>query len=175
MLKYILLVVFLIVLAYLYWSSAILGTVEKFTVRFGDKEIGRRTSLKVNKALQPPYVQYLGAKDGANYTLMMTDPDAAKDDAQAYKWVDREWLLTEIPGTKLKKGLANVEGAAHTITPYIFNKEKYNHMHDIRLYEQPNKLAGTNVRDEPSNWDYNDFIDKHNLKLVGEKKFCRLG
>jgi len=170
--KYALFVFVLIIALVYYWSVAINSDIQKLIVKYDDTLISGLPKLSVQLTQKMPYIEYPKAESKL-YTVMLTDPtapDTRKPDSGPW----RHWLVVNVPGDKIRKGNANLEGTGNIITPYKGPNPPIGsgrHRYELQIYEQPGKLTGPQVRDERRNWNIDKFIEEHNLYLLERKTY----
>ncbi|TRY61269.1 hypothetical protein TCAL_12549 [Tigriopus californicus] len=83
-----------------------LSNVAKLQVQFGGKgeilEVDLGKEIALNQVQQEPEITF-EPESGANYTLIMVDPDApSRKKPVAREWL--HWLMVDIPGANIKAG-----------------------------------------------------------------------
>lgn len=171
MVQYLLLVIILVVVLSIYWSTAVYGDLEKLEVKYNTRLVGvpRLTVLDTQKQ---PSIKYPGADESALYAVVIVDPDAPNTlTDHAY----RHLFVVDIPGSKLVAGIKNIEGSGRLLTTYIPPsppKKSGIHNYQIRLYlQRKGRWAEDPIADQRSNWPIELIAEKANLYEVERRTF----
>lgn len=175
--KYALFVFILIISLVYYWSVAISADLNKIVVKYDDIYVTGVPKLSKKETQKPPYVEYPNADIKKLYTVMLIDPtapDTRKPDSGPW----RHLLMVNVPGLKLQKGVANLEGSGEILSPYHGPNPPVGsgrHNYQLQIYEQPGKLIGPQVKDSRQNWNIDRFVQDNNLYLLDQKTFTVRG
>lgn len=171
MIQYLILILVLIITLGIYWSMAIYGDLEKFDVSYNNYRLIGVPRLTSKDTIKIPYIKYPASDANRLYTIIMVDPDAPNTLlGNAY----RHLMVVDIPGSKLQKGLANIEGVGRLLTPYTPPKPAQNtgiHNYQIRLYVQNGRWLGDPISNTRKNWPVDLIAEKANLYEIDRKTF----
>lgn len=171
MIQYLVLSIILVVVLALYWSVAVYGDLEKFEVSYNGNRLLGVPRLTRNDTLKSPYIKYPAADSNAFYTIIMVDPDAPNTlPDHAY----RHLMVVDVKGSKLQKGIGNIEGSGRPLTEYTPPappKGSGIHNYQIRLYLQKSRWAENPIAEKRSNWPVELVAEKANLYEVARRTF----
>lgn len=171
MVQYFILTLILVVVLALYWSTAVYGDLDKFEVSYDNLKLVGVPRLNSKETLKAPYIKYPAANPNSLYTIIIADPDAPNTSTGA---AYRHLMVVDVLGSKLQKGIGNVEGSGRLLTEYLPPKPPKGsgiHNYQIRLYLQKSRWAENPIAEKRSNWPIDLIAENANLYEVDRRTF----
>ncbi|OZJ05450.1 hypothetical protein BZG36_01648 [Bifiguratus adelaidae] len=130
-------------------------------------DIAMGNTLAINDTQEPPQIEFAGDREGAVYTVILTDPDAPS--RQDPKWREfRHWVVTNVPSNgDVSKGT--------TIQDYMGPappKGTGPHRYVLLLYRQSGAFTEVpKLSEKRQNWKASTFAQQHEMTLVAANWF----